>query len=75
MTQTNHQEREFEVVIWGATGFTGSLVAGYLASEYGVGKDLRWAIAGRNQGRLEAIRKSLGKDAVELAEALAGPQR
>jgi short subunit dehydrogenase-like uncharacterized protein len=71
MTQAKKQEREFEVVIWGATGFTGRLVAGYLAAEYGVGKNLRWAIAGRSEERLKAIRKSLGKNASTLPIILA----
>ena len=49
MTESsNTRKREFEVVVWGATGFTGRLVAGYLAEHYGVGKDLRWAIGGRS---------------------------
>ena len=38
--------REFEVVILGASGFTGRLVAEYLLKQYGLNKDLIWAIAG-----------------------------
>ena len=38
-------ERAFEVVVFGATGFTGLLVARYLAN---TATDLRWALAGRN---------------------------
>jgi len=51
-------EREFDVVVWGATGFTGKLVAEYLAETYGSGGGLRWAIAGRNRGKLEALRQA-----------------
>jgi len=47
---------EFDVIVWGATGFTGQLVAEYLAQTYGVDGDLRWAIAGRNRDKLEAVR-------------------
>jgi short subunit dehydrogenase-like uncharacterized protein len=50
------QDREFDVVLWGATGFTGQLVAEYLADAYGVDGELRWALAGRNRGKLEAVR-------------------
>jgi short subunit dehydrogenase-like uncharacterized protein len=50
--------REYDVVVWGASGFTGRLVVEYLASKYGVGGDLRWAIAGRNQEKLEEVRDS-----------------
>lgn len=49
-------EREFDVVVWGATGFTGRLVAEYLAERYAVGGDLRWALAGRNREKLEDVR-------------------
>ena len=36
-------DREFEVIIYGATGFTGQLCAKYLKENY---PDLKWAIAG-----------------------------
>lgn len=49
--------REFDVVVLGATGFTGQLVVEYLSDTYGVGGDLRWAIAGRNEAKLNAVRK------------------
>ena len=52
-------DREFDIVLWGATGFTGELVAEYLLAEYGVGTELRWALAGRNQGKLEALKARL----------------
>ncbi len=52
--------REFDVVVWGATGFTGTLVAEYLLEQYGVTNGIKWAIAGRSMARLEALRESLG---------------
>jgi len=52
-------ERDFDLILWGATGFTGRLVAEYLVDRYGVDGDLRWAIAGRNQAKLEAVRSEL----------------
>lgn len=51
--------REFDVIVWGATGFTGALVAKYLLRQYGVDGDLRWAIAGRSQEKLDALRGEL----------------
>ena len=63
------QQREFDVVLFGATGFTGKLVAEYLYKTYGVGGELRWALAGRNQAKLEAVRTDLiaaGGTTVEL---------
>lgn len=47
--------REFEIILWGATGFTGALVAEYLAAVPG----LRWAIAGRNRQKLERVAREL----------------
>lgn len=61
-------DREFDVVLFGATGFTGGLAADYLASH--AGPDVRWAIAGRDPRKLEAVRDRLGADvAVLVADA------
>lgn len=46
--------RTYDIVVWGATGFTGRLVAEYLARNYSDGS-VRWAIAGRNQAKLDSI--------------------
>ena len=51
--------RRFDVVLWGATGFTGELVAEYLAKTYGGGQKLRWALAGRSKEKLEKVRSTL----------------
>lgn len=50
-------QRPYDLVLFGATGFTGGLTAAYLAQ--GGPKELRWAIAGRNRGKLEAVRERL----------------
>jgi short subunit dehydrogenase-like uncharacterized protein len=50
-------EREFEVVVFGASGFTGSLTAEYLAQH--APPDLRWALAGRSTSKLESCRSRL----------------
>jgi short subunit dehydrogenase-like uncharacterized protein len=63
---TSHQQRELDVVVLGATGFTGALTAEYLAA-HGPGAT-RWAVAGRNRGKLEALRDRLGVD-VQVLEA------
>jgi len=51
----NNNQRQYDVIVWGASGFTGRLVAEYLFSKYGNDGQLRWAIAGRNQAKLESI--------------------
>ena len=54
---TEASEREFDIVLLGATGFTGGLTADYLART--MPADGRWALAGRNQGKLETVRDRL----------------
>lgn len=53
--------RDFDVVIYGATGFTGRLVAEYLSREYG--KTVAWAMAGRSEDKLKAVRDEIGAPA------------
>jgi len=66
------QERAFDIVIWGASGFTGQLVVAYLAATYGVDRDLRWAIAGRNRDKLDTVRTGLpGAQATNLPVLIA----
>jgi short subunit dehydrogenase-like uncharacterized protein len=50
--------RDYDLVVVGATGFTGGLTAEYLA-EHGPA-DLRWALVGRSREKLEAVRERLG---------------
>ena len=52
-------EKNLDIVVYGATGFTGKLCAKYL-SENSV--DLNWAIAGRNKEKLEELKKELSLD-------------
>jgi short subunit dehydrogenase-like uncharacterized protein len=60
------QERELDVVLWGATGFTGRLVAEQLLARHGAAGELRWALGGRNRTKLEALRADLGPQAANL---------
>ncbi|MGY6631465.1 MAG: saccharopine dehydrogenase family protein [Wenzhouxiangella sp.] len=62
---------EFDLVLLGATGFTGQLVADYLLKRHGVAGDLRWALAGRSKHKLEAVRAKLGQAAAELPLVIA----
>jgi short subunit dehydrogenase-like uncharacterized protein len=58
--------REHDIVLFGGTGFTGGLTAEYLAANAPAGT--RWALAGRNRSKLEALRDRVGVD-VPLLEA------
>ena len=49
--------KQFDIVLWGATGFTGQLVAEYLVRH--APKTMRWALAGRNEAKLETVRRQL----------------
>jgi short subunit dehydrogenase-like uncharacterized protein len=53
--------REFDIIVYGATGFTGRLVAEYLAQHYPTG--LSWAMAGRSRSKLEEVRAAIGAPA------------
>ncbi|MGE3931555.1 MAG: trans-acting enoyl reductase family protein [Hyphomonadaceae bacterium] len=51
--------REFDVIVYGATGFTGRLVAEHLQNAYGAGGGVRWAMAGRDQAKLQSVAQEL----------------
>jgi short subunit dehydrogenase-like uncharacterized protein len=53
--------RELDLVVWGATGFTGRLVAEYLLRRYGT-DSFRWALGGRSRARLETLRQEIGRE-------------
>ena len=54
-TGTKENDRPYDIVVVGASGFTGRLVVEYLAERYPVGAPLRWAVAGRNREKLEKV--------------------
>ena len=64
--------RHFDLVLYGATGFVGRRAAAYLAQAHGRRK-LGWAIAGRDAGKLAALRDELARDpaAKALPEVMA----
>ena len=76
--------REFDIILYGATGFVGRLTAGYLSRAAG---PARVALAGRSPDRLHAVRRTLGDAAQswpvvtadasspETLEAMAGRTR
>jgi short subunit dehydrogenase-like uncharacterized protein len=53
---------KFDIVVYGASGFTGRLVAEYLTSRPG-GGDIKWAMAGRSLDKLAAVRDAIGAPA------------
>jgi short subunit dehydrogenase-like uncharacterized protein len=85
MASTNTHAHD--IVLWGATGFVGRLVAEYFAEHYS-SSEITWALAGRSRAKLESLRRHLaetfdGAEAVpilvadaldrESLDAIAGP--
>lgn len=57
-------DREFDIIVYGSTGYTGRLVAEYLSNHYGSRDDgPNWAMAGRSLDKLEAVRDEIGAPA------------
>jgi short subunit dehydrogenase-like uncharacterized protein len=52
-------DREFDIVIFGASGYTGKLVAEYMHDQYGDDQSIKYAIAGRNTEKLLEVKKDL----------------
>ncbi|CAM5251529.1 Short subunit dehydrogenase-like uncharacterized protein OS=Streptomyces albaduncus OX=68172 GN=FHS32_003277 PE=4 SV=1 [Streptomyces griseoloalbus] len=57
MSRLSRTDRPYDIVLFGATGFAGTLTAEYLAAHVPAG--LRWAVAGRSERKLEALRERL----------------
>lgn len=60
------KQRDYDIIIWGASGFTGRLVAEYLTERYGVTGPVRWAMAGRNGEKLSGIAAEIGASGVPI---------
>ena len=56
-------KKEFDVIVFGATGFTGRLVAEYLNAKYGTTGAVTWAMAGRSAAKLAEVRDLIGAPA------------
>tara|TARA_B100000575_G_scaffold57829_1_gene43652 strand:+ start:8916 stop:10124 length:1209 start_codon:yes stop_codon:yes gene_type:complete len=61
-------KRDFDIIVWGASGFTGRLVAEYLFNNYKL-NSFSWAIAGRNKSKLEFINKTFLDNKIPIVVA------
>lgn len=52
--------KQYDVIVWGASGFTGRLVAEYLFKQYGANDTLKWAMGGRSLEKLEKVASLMG---------------
>jgi len=53
-------EARFDIIVWGATGYTGRIIAEYLLGEYGLDGEISWALAGRSRERLAELCDDIG---------------
>ncbi len=68
---TNSKQADFDLVVFGATSFVGQILTRYLVENYGVGAEVKWAIAGRSEGKLNDLKGELGDAASKLPVLLA----
>lgn len=61
------ESRRFDIVLWGATGFTGKLVAEVLAKR-GPKEGIVWALAGRSRDKLEAVRAAIAGESPRVKD-------
>ena len=59
------------IVVFGATSFVGQIMCKYLLGRHGVGREFKWAIAGRSADKLAQLRESLGAEAAALPTLVA----
>ena len=59
----HHSGKDIDITVYGATGFTGRLVAEYVSQNYPASSGLRWAMAGRSAEKLAAVRDEIGAPA------------
>ncbi|MES1939919.1 saccharopine dehydrogenase [Salinisphaera sp. T5B8] len=59
----------FDIVVFGATSFVGQLTCRYLAERYGDDGEVRWAMAGRSQNKIDTVRRDIGAPDVGMIVA------
>jgi short subunit dehydrogenase-like uncharacterized protein len=71
MSRLKRSDRPYDIVLFGATGFVGTLTAEYLAAH--APADVRWAVAGRDETKLRRLRQRLGVDVGVLRADVSDP--
>ncbi|MFG2574837.1 saccharopine dehydrogenase family protein [Streptomyces sp. NPDC048481] len=71
MSRLKRSDRPYDIVLFGATGFVGTLTAEYLAAH--APSDVRWAVAGRDETKLRRLRERLGVDVGVLRADVSDP--
>jgi short subunit dehydrogenase-like uncharacterized protein len=68
-------KRDFDLIVYGATGYTGRLIAEYLATSYRGDDAPSWAIAGRSTDKLQKVRAERRWSRATAIRATARPAR
>lgn len=63
--------QQYDIVLFGATSFVGEILTHYMQEKYPIGGDVKWAIAGRSDGKLTNLKSSLGAAAANLDTIIA----
>ena len=58
MSHVTRQNKKFDLIIWGSTGYTGKLVCDYISKNY-KRTNLKWALGGRNELKIKSLISSL----------------
>lgn len=66
--------KKYDIIIFGASGFAGRLVAEYLYNNYGVNKGLQWAMAGRDREKLEKVKANITEEPIDILIANANDE-
>jgi len=66
MDNQDNSTREFDIIVWGASSYMGQLITEHLFLTYGVNRDLRWAMGGRNADKLASVRDRIGSGAEQI---------
>ena len=64
-------QANYDLIVFGATSFVGQILTDYLAKNYGVNGDVKWAIAGRSESKLNDVKATLGSGAADLPVLIA----
>lgn len=70
----NETPRKFDVIVWGASGFTGRLVAQHFFRKYGATGSMQWAVGGRDPEKLREILHQIGDGATAVPIVVADAQ-
>lgn len=67
-------DARYDLIVFGATSFVGQILSRYLLETFGIGKQVKWAIAGRSETKLVNLKTDLGQAAKNLDMVIANAE-